>query len=142
VRVRRETPDANLPAVNGIGVGLRIPFGDAVRNAPRDAEAVAALDNARAEERRAAARIENEQLAARQALATAKLRLESLQARSALLAQRADLIDRSYRAGETALPELLRAREAAAQSRSQASRQLAETGLARARLLQSLGILP
>lgn len=142
VRVRRETPEANLPPVNSIGVGIRIPFGGAVRNAPRDAEAVAALDNARAEERRAAARIESEQRAARQALETAKQRLEALQARAGLLRERASLIDRSFRAGETPLPELLRARDASAQSQSAASRQLAETGLARARLLQALGILP
>lgn len=142
LRARRDTPEANLPAVNGIGVGLRIPFGSVVRNAPRDAEAVAALDNARAEERRAAARIDSDQRFARQSLDTAKQRLEALQSRSGLLRERATLIDRSYRAGETALPELLRARDAAAQAQSAASRQLAETGLARARLLQALGILP
>lgn len=142
VRARRETPEANLPAVNSLGMGIRIPLGGAVRNAPRDAEAVAAVDNARAEERRTVAKIESEQRAARQTLETARQRLEALQSRAGLLRERATLIDRSYRAGETPLPELLRAREASAQAQSAASRQLAETGLARARLLQALGILP
>lgn len=142
LRVRRETPDANLPAQNGVGVAIRIPFGTDVRNAARDAEAVAALDNARAEERRAAARIESEARTARGALETARQRLEAMQSREALLRERASLVERSFRAGETALPELLRANDAAAQARAAASRQRAEVGLARARLLQSLGILP
>lgn len=142
LRARRETPDANTPAFHGIGLGIRIPLGSVARNAPRDAEAVAALEEARAQERRAAAKIESEQRAARQSLAAAQQRLEALQSRSALLRERASLIDRSYRAGETALPELLRARDAAAQARAAAARQIAETGLARARLLQALGILP
>lgn len=142
VRMRRETPEANLPAVNGVGVGIRIPLGSAARNAPRDAEAVAALENARVEERRVAARLEIERRSARQALEAARQRLQALQARAGLLRERAALIDRSYRAGETALPELLRARDAAAQAASAASRQFAEAGLARARLLQATGILP
>jgi cobalt-zinc-cadmium efflux system outer membrane protein len=142
VRLRRETVDANLPAQNGIGVGLRIPLGTDSRNAPRDAEAVAALENARAEERRALARLESEARTARAALEIARQRLASDEARLSLLRERSLLIDRSFRAGESPLPDLLRAREAASQAEAAVARQQADAGLARARLLQALGVLP
>ena len=61
---------------------------------------------------------------------------------SAWLRERATLIDKSFRAGETPLPELLRALNTAAQAESAVARQTAALGLARARLQQSLGILP
>lgn len=142
LKVRRETSDANLPAQNGAGIGVRIPFGSVVRNAPRDAEALAALENARAEEQRIVRRLESEARTARSALEGAKRALQAVQSRAALLRERGQLIDKSFRAGETPLPELLRARDAASQAESSLARQRAEVGLARARLLQSLGILP
>ena len=52
------------------------------------------------------------------------------------------LIDKSFRAGETPLPDLLRALAAAAQADSAVARQTAALGLARARLQQTLGLLP
>lgn len=142
VRLRRETSDANLPAESAVGLGVKIPFGGAVRNAPRDAAALAELDTARAEEARTARRLEAESRNARAALELAQRRLEAERARSGLLRSRAQLIDKSFHAGESPLPELLRARAAAAQSDAALARQHAELGLARARLLQALGVLP
>ena len=68
--------------------------------------------------------------------------LEAERQRSALLRERATLIDRSFKAGETPLPELLRALAAATQADTSFARQQVAVGLARARLQQSLGILP
>lgn len=142
VQVRRETADANLPAQNGVGVGLRIPFGTAVRNAPRDAEVHADLAEARAEQERVARRLDSEARIARAAVESAQRRLEAERSRSALLRERLQLIDKSFRAGESPLPELLRARSAAAEAEAALLRQQAELGLARAMLLQALGVLP
>jgi cobalt-zinc-cadmium efflux system outer membrane protein len=142
IRLRRETSDANLPAQNGIGIGVRIPLGTDARNAPRDAEAVAALDNARAEERRTLARIESELRSARAAVEIARQRLVNDESRLSLLRERAALIDRSFRAGESPLADLLRANDAAAQAQAAVARQRADAGLARARLLQATGVLP
>lgn len=142
LKVWRETPDTNLPAQNGGGVALRIPFGGPVRNAAREAEAIAALEQARAEERRVARRTESELRTARASAQTARQRLDSEQAREKLLRERAELIEKSFRAGETPLPELLRARDAAAQAYAASVRQSAQLGAARARLLQALGVLP
>jgi cobalt-zinc-cadmium efflux system outer membrane protein len=52
------------------------------------------------------------------------------------------LIDKSFRAGETPLPDLLRALAIASQADSAVARLTAALGLARARLEQSLGELP
>ena len=52
------------------------------------------------------------------------------------------MIDKSFRAGESALPDLLRALAAAAQADGAVARQTAALGLARARLQQTLGLLP
>ena len=142
LKVWRETPDVNLPAQNGGGIALRIPFGGPVRNAAREAEAITALDQARAEERRVARRLETELRTARTTVEIARQRLEAEQTRASLLRERAELIDKSFRAGETPLPELLRARDAAAQAHATSTRQSAELGAARARLLQALGVLP
>jgi len=62
--------------------------------------------------------------------------------RAQLLRERAALIDKSFRAGEAPLPELLRANAAAAQADVAAAAQRAALGLARARLNQVNGQLP
>jgi cobalt-zinc-cadmium efflux system outer membrane protein len=73
---------------------------------------------------------------------TAEQQLKADRQRLALLRERAALIDRSFKAGETPLPELLRAFAAATQAEASFARQHAALGLARARLQQSLGMLP
>ena len=79
---------------------------------------------------------------AQAAVQSAEQQLEAERQRSALLRERASLIDRSFKAGETPLPELLRALAAATQADTSFARQQVALGLARARLQQSLGILP
>ena len=83
-----------------------------------------------------------EQRTARQALDTAQRQLEAQRSRAGLLDERARLLDRAFQAGETPLPEVLRARSAAAQAHGSLARHRAAVGLARARLHQSMGSTP
>lgn len=142
VRYRHDEPGAGMPAQDSIGFGVRIPLGTADRNLERDATVLAELDRARVQLERTRERIRADVALAEHALTTARAALEAGRLRAALLAERAALLDRAFRAGESALPELLRVRAAAAQAQQGVLRQQAALGLARARLNQSFGLLP
>ena len=142
VRYRHEAPASGLPAEKTVGLAIRIPLGTGDRNSPREKAALAELEVARAEERRQRLRLESETATARAALAIAEELLGAEQARAGLLGERAALIERSFRAGETPLPELLRASAAATQAQAALAAQRAAAGLARARLNQINGQLP
>lgn len=123
-------------------MGLRLPFGGQAHQQPRIAAALADDEVARAQLRRT-----RERLAAELQLAVEQVRAAEAQAalerdRAALLRERAQLIDKSFRAGETPLPELLRALGAAALADTASARQQASHQLALARLQQALGNLP
>lgn len=140
--VRQDVPGRAEPTQNSLVVGLRLPFGTDHRNRPLEAAALSDLDIAQTTEQRLSERLEAEQAAAREAVRSAQVQADAETARAKLLRERATLIDKSFRAGETPLPDLLRALGAAAQADSTAARQTAALGLARARLQQALGLLP
>ena len=140
--VRQDSTVRQGAVPHSLALGLRIPLGAQSRNRPRLAAAQAALDLARIRHERLIERLANEAATAGQAWGTAQLQFESLKQGSELLRERARLIERSFRAGETALPELLRTLAAAATAEAATARQLAAWGLARARLEQTLGTLP
>jgi outer membrane protein, heavy metal efflux system len=140
VRVRRDAD--NTGASNSVGVSLRIPLASASLSAPLLAQARGELELALNDERRIRDRLQLESQAARLQVDGATRQLEAERARAALLRERAQLIDRSFRAGESALPDLLRALAAAAQADAAVLRQQAALNQAQARLSQSLGILP
>ena len=142
LRIRQDTPGRGESAQNSIGVGLRIPLGTASRNQPLQAAALSELDVALTTKQRTEERLAADAAMAQAAVHTAEQQLEAERQRSALLRERATLIDRSFKAGETPLPELLRALAAATQADTSFARQQVALGLARARLQQSLGILP
>lgn len=127
---------------NSLQIGIRVPFGTNDRNLPLEAAAASELDVAAASERRLRARIDADVASARAALESARRQAEAQAERARLLRERADLIDRSFRAGEGALPDLLRALGAAAQAHAAAARQAAAVDQTRARLNQALGVLP
>jgi cobalt-zinc-cadmium efflux system outer membrane protein len=152
-RSRRDAPELTLgvrqdvsgraeAAQNSLVVGLRLPFGTDVRNRPLEAAALSELDIAQTTEQRLAERLEAEQATALDAVRSALAQADAETSRARLLRERATLIDKSFRAGETPLPDLLRALAAAAQADSAVARQTAALGLARARLQQALGLLP
>jgi outer membrane protein TolC len=97
---------------------------------------------AQTHEQRLRERLESGVATARDALHAAETQLAAETTRARLLGERAMLIDKSFRAGETPLPDLLRARSAAAHASGGVVRQRAALGLARARLQQALGLLP
>jgi outer membrane protein, heavy metal efflux system len=142
VGLRQDMPGRGETSQGSLVVGLRLPLGTDDRNRPLEAAALAELDVAETHEQRLRERLESDMAAARHAQRSAVAQLEAEGARASLLRERATLIDKSFRAGETPLPELLRALAAAAQADSAVARQTAALGLARARIQQSLGFLP
>ena len=142
VGLRQDVPGRAEASQGSLVVGLRLPFGTDDRNRPLEAAALSELDVAQTHEQRLRERVDSEIAAARDALRSGQAQLDTETTRGRLLRERAALIDKSFRAGETPLPDLLRALAAAAQADSAAARQTAALGLARARLQQTLGLLP
>jgi outer membrane protein TolC len=141
VRGRQETTSGE-PNINGFGLALRLPLGTADRNEPLMATALTELEVAQAEAQELRTRIEADVASASSAEAAARQQVTDEAARARLLRERARLIERSYQAGETALPEMLRALTAAAQAEASAMHQQAVAGRAAARLEQALGVTP
>ena len=123
LRIRQDTPGRGESAQNSIGVGVRIPLGTASRNQPLQAAALSELDVALTTKQRTEERLAADAAMAQAAVHTAEQQLEAERQRSALLRERATLIDRSFKAGETPLPELLRALAAATQADTSFARQ-------------------
>jgi outer membrane protein TolC len=142
VGVRQDTPGRGEASQGSLVVGLRLPFGTEDRNRPLEAAALSELDIAQSHEQQLRTRLESDVALAREAQRSTRAQLDAETARARLLRERATLIDKSFRAGETQLPDLLRARAAAAQADSAVARQTAALGLAHARLQQALGTLP
>lgn len=142
VGVRQDSPGRAEPSQGSLVVGLRLPFGTDDRNRPLDAAALNELELAQTHEQRLRERLASDIAAARDAERSAAAQLDAQASRARLLRERATLIDQSFRAGQTPLPDLLRALAAAAQADGAAARQTAALGLARARLHQALGLLP
>lgn len=140
--VRQDTPSRGESTNYSLLVGLRVPFGPADRNQPLEAAALAELDTAETLQARTRDRLSADIALARERAQQTERQLEAERERAALLRERAQLIDKSFRAGETPLPDLLRALAAAAQADSAVARQNAALGLAQARLQQTLGLLP
>lgn len=142
VGLRQEAPGRGEVVRGSVVVGVRLPFGTDDRNRPLEAEALGELDVARTAEARLRERLDAELSSARAALESTRTRLDAESARARLLRERATLIEKSFRAGETPLPDLLRTLTAAAEADAAVTRQTAALGLARARLQQALGLLP
>lgn len=142
VGLRQDVPGRTEASQNSLSVGVRLPFGTADRNRPLQAAALADLDTAETTEQRVRDRLETEVITARAGARSGEQQLQAERARAGMLRERANLLEKSFRAGESTLPELLRALSAAAQAEATSTRQQVALGLARARFHQSLGLLP
>lgn len=142
LRLRQDVSGQGETAQNSIGIGIRIPMGTDGRNQPLQAAALSELDVAQSKAQRTRERLVAQAALAQASVHTAQQQLETERSRASLLRERAALIDRSFKAGETPLPELLRAVSAATQAQAGLARHQAALGLARAQLQQALGILP
>jgi len=142
ISLRQERPGSGNPALNSVGVALRLPFGGETHPQPRIASALAEVDVALSQQQLLRDRLVAELELARSqvGLSESQARLEGQRAK--LLRERARHIDKAFKAGETGLPELLRALSLAAQAEIASERQQAALQLARARLQQSQGLLP
>jgi cobalt-zinc-cadmium efflux system outer membrane protein len=140
--VRQDVPGRAEASQGSLVVGLRLPFGTDDRNRPlRSGGAVRA---GRRPDPRAALRerLDSDIAAARARSDRPRRSSTPRPPAPGCCANAPALIDKSFRAGETPLPDLLRALAAAAQADSAVARQTAALGLARARLQQALGLLP
>lgn len=142
VRLRQDTGNGFGRAQDSVGFGLRIPLGHDARNAPRQAAAATALDLALAAAVRTRDRLAVARQLAGDTVHAASARLGAARTRATLLQERARLIQRSFDAGETPLPDLLRALSASAQAGLLVARRQADLGLARARLQHAHGVQP
>lgn len=141
VRGRHESATGE-PGTRGVGVALRIPFGTAGRNEPLTAAALSELELAEATERELRLQVEGEVAAARLAESSARRQLGDQARRAGLLRERAALLEKSFKAGETGLPDVLRALTAATQAEAEFARSQAALAQATSRLQQALGVMP
>ena len=142
IGARHEAPAGGGPDSRGIGVSVRIPFASDSRNPPLLAAALSELELAEARERRALLELASELEVAITALEAANRGVSDEERRAALLRERHQLLERSYRAGNTSLPDLLRVLTGATQADAEVQRRKATLGLANARVHQALGVLP
>ena len=140
--VRQDRPGQAASSQNSVVMAIRLPFGGQVYQQPRIAAALSEVEIAQTQAQRTRERLEAELALAQSQLSQSLAQLDAERERSTLLAERARLIDKSFRAGETALPEMLRALAAAASAESALARQQINHQLAITRLEQALGLLP
>lgn len=141
LRARQEVA-AGEPSTHGLGVSLRIPLGTAGRNEPLMAAALSELAQAEASERELRLQLDAELATAQLAQAAAFEQLTGERSRAVVLQERAQLIEKSFKAGETALPDMLRALTAATQAHAAQARAQALVVQATLRLHQAQGIMP
>ncbi|PTT78849.1 transporter, partial [Pelomonas sp. HMWF004] len=138
----RQEATAGEPRIHGLGLALRLPLGTAGRNEPLMAAALSAVELAEAQLRELLQQLDTEQALARHAEANTRQQALDETARARLLRERAELIAKSFQAGETALPDMLRSVTAATQAEAAAARAHAARAQATSRLQQALGTLP
>jgi outer membrane protein TolC len=142
VGMRQDIAARNQSDKTSLVVGFRVPLGTSDRNRPLLATAAADVEVTTTHEQRTRERIESEHELAKQALNIATQQLQSAKQRSDVLAERTTLIEKSFKAGETSLPDFLRALSLSSQAQSAYLRQVAKTHFATARFNQSLGVTP
>ena len=140
--MRQERPGQGAGLQSSVVVALRVPVGGQVYQQPRIAAALGELDIAQTQALRTRQRLTAEVTLAQSQLSLSQAQLQAERERAQLLAERARLIDKSFRAGETALPEMLRALAAAVSAESALARQQINYQTAISRLEQTLGLLP
>jgi len=142
VSTRHDRDASGLPERDTIRFGVRIPLDSEVRNAPRIAAAGVVLAELEAEFVRERQRVQAERLRAGESERAADARRALAAERRRVADENHDLIERAFRLGERPLADLLRARALRDDARLEERRAHARFGLARARLNQSLGVLP
>lgn len=142
VNLSQERAGPGQARENRVTLALRVPLNTGPHNQIPLASALSAqamaLANLQRIQRQTGADLARAQQAERSALA----QYEAEQARAGLLRQRAQWLQKSFDAGETALPDLLRALASAFQADAAAAQQQAALAQARVRLHHTQGQLP
>jgi len=141
-RIRQDVGGRGDERVNSWGIALRMPFGTDDRNQPLQAAALSECELAEAQLRQAKQQLDAAIEAQRMTQSALERQWRGEQQRAALLRERANLISQSFRAGETALPDMLRALAAAHAAESAAQRLRIQQAQAAARLQHAFGIVP
>lgn len=141
IGVRDERPGPGDPTQRSVALSLRLPLGGTAHSQPRLAAALAELEVALTTEQRTRDRLGAELAVTRQQEQSTLAQAEFERQRAALLRERSHHLQKSFDAGELALPELLRALIAAAEAESASARQRIAAGLARMRVQHALGII-
>jgi outer membrane protein TolC len=142
VGMRQEQPGQGAGLQSSVVVALRVPVGGQVYQQPSIASALGELDISQTQAVRTRQRLTAEVTLAQSQLSLSHAQLQTERERAQLLSERARLIDKSFRAGESALPDMLRALTAAASAESAFARQQINHQIAIARIEQALGLLP
>lgn len=138
----RERGSADEVARSTLNVGLRIPFGASARQEARQATALAEAIELEAQWRLEESRLAAEQQAARARVGAARIRLVAAEERDALASQTLDLIEKSFRLGESDLPTRLRTTQEAGEAARQLAASRIELAAAISQWRQALGLLP
>lgn len=142
IGTKNEVSGPGLPGENSLIVELRVPLGLGARRSQLRAQAQTGVDASQAEltlaRSRQAAVLEESRLA----ITLADQQLDSERQRTQLLGERSRLMQRAFAAGEIDLAELLRTLRISSEADASLARRHAEHGLAHARLLQVIGMLP
>lgn len=125
-----------------VGLRLRIPFAAESRNAPRRTAVEAELTAAQAEYAAAEREIRVEVATAEQALAAAEAQTPLIEQRLQAVRASATRLQRSYKAGEIGLIEVLRARVAVFEAELAQTQNRLAVVRGRARVNQALGMAP
>ncbi|MDC8772605.1 TolC family protein [Roseateles albus] len=143
ISMRQEQPGQGQSAQSSVALSLRLPLGsEPPQQTQQLAAALAEQELALATVQRSRLQIEGEQALARAREQSAAAQAAAERERASLLRERARLLDKSFKLGETSLPDLLRALGAATQAESAAERQATAHALAQARVKQTLGLFP
>ncbi|MDA7414899.1 TolC family protein [Xenophilus arseniciresistens] len=125
-----------------LNIGLRLPFGQSARQEAQWASAQAEALELEAQLEQARLGLATEQHSLKARVAAMRVRLAAARQRAHLAEQTRELIDRSFRLGESDLPTRLRTHhEAVEAARQQAAARL-ELASAISQWRQSLGLLP
>ncbi len=134
---------ANLGgAQSSVALSMKLPLGTAKYLQPQLAAALAAEETALAEQAQTQRHLSAQLELAQAQWASTQAQATSEQERARLLRQRGQWLQRSFSAGETSLPDLLRALTAAAQAEAASARQQAALTQAWARLQHAQGLMP
>ncbi len=140
--LRQDQPLNEGNVRSSVALSLRIPVGGEPYLKPGVTAAIGARATAEVQVARTAERLASEVMLARDRLDSEASQLRSAQQRVDLLAERARLVEESFRAGESSLTELLRALALQGESALALARRQELFNFARLQINQALGVMP